>query len=428
MHLRTSNLAIGLLRSVAAAVLRLLCRVDVHGLQHLRAAGPRVMLVANHPSLIDGLLLFLFVPLTPVFAVSPATARRRWLRLLLRFVDWHELDTLNPGAIKSLTHVLREGRALMIFPEGRVASGAALMKVYEGAALIAEHAEAEILPVAIDGPQYSRWSGLRGKVRQSWWPRITLTVLPARRLEVPAEVRGSERRAHAADALLRAMLEVSYTAGYHHETLFAAVVRAARNHGMRQYVLEDATGARLCYRDLLTRALVLGGVLTRQLGARERLGVLLPSTAATVVTLLACAARGRQTAMLNFTAGARGLVTAIETGNVRLVVTSRAFVEGCRARAPKSAPSKPWPKSSISKTCALPSVRSPSSAARWRRVRRCSPNACWAARSIRNCRQWCCLHRARKAYRKAWCCPMPTCWPISPRCNRCSISPVMTAC
>lgn len=337
MHLRTSNLAIGLLRSVAAAVLRLLCRVDVHGLQHLRAAGPRVMLVANHPSLIDGLLLFLFVPLTPVFAVSPATARRRWLRLLLRFVDWHELDTLNPGAIKSLTHVLREGRALMIFPEGRVASGAALMKVYEGAALIAEHAEAEILPVAIDGPQYSRWSGLRGKVRQSWWPRITLTVLPARRLEVPAEVRGSERRAHAADALLRAMLEVSYTAGYHHETLFAAVVRAARNHGMRQYVLEDATGARLCYRDLLTRALVLGGVLTRQLGARERLGVLLPSTAATVVTLLACAARGRQTAMLNFTAGARGLVTAIETGNVRLVVTSRAFVEGASLGAEISA-------------------------------------------------------------------------------------------
>ena len=31
--------------------------------------------------------------------------------------------------------------------------------------------------------------------------------------------------------------------------------------------------------------------------------------------------------MLNFTAGARGLVTAIETGNVRLVVTSRAFIE-----------------------------------------------------------------------------------------------------
>jgi acyl-[acyl-carrier-protein]-phospholipid O-acyltransferase/long-chain-fatty-acid--[acyl-carrier-protein] ligase len=337
MHPRLSSLPTGLLRTCAAALLRVLCRVEVRGLEHLRAAGARVMLVANHPSLIDGLLLYLFLPLDPVFAVSPATARRPWVRTLLRLVDWHELDTLNPGAIKSLTHLLRDGRALMIFPEGRVATSAALMKIYEGAALIAEHAEAEVLPVAIDGPQYSHFSGLRGKVQQRCLPAITLTVLPARRLAVPAEARGSERRARAADALLTTMLEVSYAAAFHHETLFAAVVRAGRNHGMSQCVLEDATGARLRYRDLLTRALVLGGALTRQLGERERVGVLLPSTAATVVTLLACASRGRQAAMLNFTAGARGLVTAIETGNVRLVVTSRAFIQGAALEAEVSA-------------------------------------------------------------------------------------------
>ncbi len=337
IHARTSSLPIKPLRTALAALLRLLLRVKVTGLEHLRAAGPRMLLVANHPSLIDGLLLFLFLPVTPVFAVSPATARRWFVRPLLRCVDWHELDTQNPNAFKSLTHILREGRAVMIFPEGRLCATSALMKVYDGPALIADHADAEIVPIAIDGPQHSYFSGLGDKLRRRCLPQVTLTVLPARKLALRDDLHGSERRAVATDALLGVMLEVAYAATFRHESLFAAVARAAHKHGMGQAIIEDATGVSLSYRALLTRALVLGSALTRQLSQRERIGILLPSTVAAVVTLLACTARGRQVAMLNFTAGARGLVTAIETGNVRLVVTSRAFVETANLSAEVSA-------------------------------------------------------------------------------------------
>lgn len=305
----------------------MLLRVEVNGLEHLRSAGPRLLLVANHLSLLDGLLLYLFLPITPVFAVSPATARRWFVRPLLKLVDWHELDTQNPGAIKSLTHVLRDGRAVMIFPEARASTTGVLMKTYAGPAVIADHAAAEVLPVALDGPQHSYFSALGKLVRRRCLPPLTITVLPPRKLAIPAHARGSARRAHATDALLRVMLEIAYAAVFRRESLFAAVVRAGRNHGMAQTIIEDATGARLSYRDLITRALILGGVITRRVAERERIGILLPSTAAAVVTLLACAARGRQAAMLNFTAGARGLITAIETGNVRLVVSSRAFIE-----------------------------------------------------------------------------------------------------
>ena len=327
LHRRSSALPHALLRVLAAALLRVLLRVEVNGLEHLRTAGPRVLLIANHLSLVDGLLLYLLLPITPVFAVSPATAQRWFVRPLLKLVDWHELDTQNPSAIKSLTHVLRDGRAVMIFPEGRPSATGALMKTYAGPAVIADHADAEVLPIALDGPQHSYFSALGNLVRRRCLPPLTITVLPPRKLAVPEHARGSERRAHATDALLRVMLEISYAAVFRRESLFAAVVRAGRKHGMAQTIIEDATGARLSYRDLITRALILGGAITRRLAERERIGILLPSTAAAVVTLLACAARGRQAAMLNFTAGARGLITAIETGNVRLVVSSRAFIE-----------------------------------------------------------------------------------------------------
>ena len=337
MHPRSTVLPVALLRRLAAVVLGLLLRVRITGLEHLRSAGPRILIVANHLSLIDGLLLFLFLPATPVFAVSPSTARRRWVRPLLACIDWHELDTRNPAAIKSLTHVLREGRAVMIFPEGRSTSTGSLMKVYDGPAMIADRADADILPIALDGPQHSYFSALGGLLRRRCLPSVSITVLPARKLVLPAQTRGSDRRAWAADALLAIMHEIAYAAVFRPESLFAAVVRAARNHGMGQHIIEDATGARLCYRDLITRALVLGSAITRQLADRERVGILLPSTAAAVVTVLACAAHGRQAAMLNFTAGARGLITAVETANVRLVVTSRAFIEAASLGAEAAA-------------------------------------------------------------------------------------------
>ena len=327
MHLRSSSLPVTLLRTVAATVFRVLLRVEVNGLEHLRMAGPRVLLVANHLSLVDGLLLYLFLPITPVFAVSPATARCWFVRPLLKLVDWHELDTQNPSAIKSLTHVLRDGRAVMIFPEGRASATGALMKTYAGPAVIADHADADVVPIALDGPQHSYFSALGKLVRRRCLPPLTITVLAPRKLAVPEHSRGSQRRAHATDALLRVMLEIAYAAVFRRESLFAAVVRAGRKHGMAQTIIEDATGARLRYRDLITRALILGGVIARRSAEHERIGILLPSTAATVVTLLACAARGRQAAMLNFTAGSRALVIAIETGSVRVVVSSRAFIE-----------------------------------------------------------------------------------------------------
>ena len=43
----------------------------------------------------------------------------------------------------------------MIFPEGRVTSTGKLMKIYEGPALIADKCDAEILPICLDGVQFS---------------------------------------------------------------------------------------------------------------------------------------------------------------------------------------------------------------------------------------------------------------------------------
>ena len=71
------------LRMLARIVLRLLYRVEVRGLEHLAAAGERVVIVPNHVSYLDGPLIAAFLPGYPMFAIDTAQAARWWVKPLL---------------------------------------------------------------------------------------------------------------------------------------------------------------------------------------------------------------------------------------------------------------------------------------------------------------------------------------------------------
>lgn len=308
-------------------LLRGLFGVRVRGLEHWAAAGERVLIIANHVSLIDGLVLYAFLPVPPTFAIRITTAQLWYVRLLKRFFAHLDLDTRSPVALKAMVRLLQDDQRLLMFPEARMTTTGTPMKVYDGAGMIADHSGAMILPVALSGLQHARLNALAGLVRQRWLPRVTVTLLPPRPLALADTLVGAARRDAATSAVAAIMQEIAYTSAFEQETLFAALARAATNHGSARPILEDSTGAALTYRQLLTRAFALGALIARRAPRESRLGVLLPSTAAGVVTVFACLARGYQVAMLNFTGGQRGLVTALETAGIKLVLTSRTFVE-----------------------------------------------------------------------------------------------------
>lgn len=313
---QTSVWPLRLVRAGLTLVARVIFRVQVTGIENFHAAGDRVLIVANHVSLLDGVLLYLFLPDAPTFAINIDMARRWYFRPFLMFVRKYEVDTLSPVAIKSLIRLVQEGHKAVIFPEGRITTTSTLMKIYEGPGMIADKADATVLPVAFEGPQYGRLSYLKGRIRQRWFPRIKIKILPPRKLELPAGAQGSVRRTAGAEALAAIMREVSYENVFVAESLFCALIRASRNHGRRSTILEDSTGARLSYHQMILRAFVLGSLIARMTDKNDRVGIMLPSTAAAVVSLFACQARGRVAAMLNFTAGPRGLTTAIDRKSV----------------------------------------------------------------------------------------------------------------
>lgn len=320
----------GLTKRLMRRLLTWLYRVEVRGLENMEAAGERTLIVANHTSFLDAVLLAVFLPGRLTFAVNTHVARNPLFKPFLALARIFPMDPTNPLAMKSLIRHLRKGHRTVIFPEGRITVTGALMKIYDGPGLAADSAEADVLPVRIDGAQYSPFSRLKGRVRLRWFPQITLTVLPPRPIRPPEGVRGRARRREAGRLLSHLMNEMVFETTDYRRTIYQALLNARRVHGGDKIIAEDIERRPMSYNGLIDRAMVLGHRLARETELQERVGLLLPNGNANLASFIALQAFGRVPAMLNYTVGAEGMISACRTATIRNVITSRRFVEAAR--------------------------------------------------------------------------------------------------
>lgn len=316
-----------IVRTVFRTLLRLLFRMRINGLKRLeKLKGPGVF-VANHVSYIDGIILAASLPGRPVFAVHTHVAEKWWARPFLSLVDFKSLDPTNPLALKALIDEVKGGRSIVIFPEGRITQTGALMKVYEGPGLIAERGSVPLVPIRIDGPQFSKFSLLKGSMPQIWFPRVTVTIEEPIHLDIPEDIKGRKRRELTDLALYDALADLSYKASNRHTDIYSALAFAGRRFGMGSEAVGDIEMPSMPYRRLIAGAEALGAKLTQFADKGERIGVMLPTSIGGAVTFMALQAYGRVPAMLNFTAGASGVLKATEAGAVTRILTSRRFIE-----------------------------------------------------------------------------------------------------
>src|SRR6516164_8243554 len=312
-------------------LLRAFYRLEVRGLENLDKAGGNAIIALNHVSFLDGAVALAILSKEPVFAVDREFSQRWWVRPFIRMTRAMPLDPTKPLATRTLIQSVKNGDTLVIFPEGRITVTGRLMKVYDGAALIAEKSGAMVVPVRIEGLEATIFSRLsRAQVRNHRFPKVKVTVLEPVRLSVDEALKGKARRQAAGALLYQIMSDLIFRTTPTDRTIVEAVVDAARVHGWSRVAVEDPVTGKLRYRKLLIAARVLASKLTRLAGSGEAVGVMLPNANATAATLLGMMSAGRVPAMVNFSAGAANIEAACMAAKIRTIVSSRDFVERAR--------------------------------------------------------------------------------------------------
>jgi len=309
-------------------VFRSLFRLEVIGLENVGKAGHNAIVAMNHVSFLDAPIAMSLLPKRPVFAVDIDISRQWWIKPFLPFVRTMALDPLKPMALRSIINAVREGNMLVIFPEGRITITGSLMKIYDGAAMIADKSDAMVVPVRIEGAERTIFSRLKStQVRRRLLPKVRVTILPPVKMNVDPALVGRKRRQAAAGALYDVMSDLMFRTAHTDRTIIESVIEAASVHGGSWQILEDPTSGRLTYKRLLQATRILGAKLMPLALEGRAIGVMLPTSNGAVVTVLALMSAGRVPAMINFTSGAANILSACRAAEVDTILTARAFVE-----------------------------------------------------------------------------------------------------
>jgi acyl-[acyl-carrier-protein]-phospholipid O-acyltransferase / long-chain-fatty-acid--[acyl-carrier-protein] ligase len=322
-----------MLAKLLRAVCKVVFSVKVNGLEHIPDKNG-LLIVANHESFLDGLLLGLFIPKRATFVVHTGVLKNWLFRQILRLTPYLAVDPSSPLAMKKVVKRLEAGENVVIFPEGRITLTGALMKVYDGPGFVAAKTGATILPIRVEGAAQSYFGRLSDDHPRKFLPRVTLTVLPSTEIviEDPSNhppLTSKQKRRVAGEGMRNVMQKMLFQA-QKSRTLFEALLDTIDKYGAKTKIVEDMNEVEESYQELLKKSLALGRIACKVSVPNEAIGVMMPNITNTLALLLGMSAFNRIPAMINYTSGSAGIQNACIAADVKTIITSRKFIEAAK--------------------------------------------------------------------------------------------------
>lgn len=322
-------ISLKLLQAIFRLIFSLFYQVEVKGMENYRKAGKKAVIIANHLSYIDPVLIATYIPENIQFAINLGVSKEWWVKPFLKLARTYPIDPNNPMAIKSLIEEVKKNKKIAIFPEGRISLTGALMKVYEGPAMIADKANATILPIRVDGTQFTCFSKIRKtlKTRFSLRRKITITILSPVKVNPLENLSSRDRRKYIGQALYDIMRDMMFESSDYKETLFQSLINSGKLFGMNTKILEDIEGNEVTYRSMILKSFIRGDLIKEQTEIGEKVGLMLPNMVSSMISLFAIQSIGRVPVIINFTGGIENIVLACSTATIKIIYTSRKFLQ-----------------------------------------------------------------------------------------------------
>jgi acyl-[acyl-carrier-protein]-phospholipid O-acyltransferase / long-chain-fatty-acid--[acyl-carrier-protein] ligase len=320
-------------RLVLSTLLRIRYSPRVVSPEHAAAPGGQVV-VCNHLSFIDGVILMWLLPRATGFLVDGGNFKVGWMKWIAE--QFHTV--LMSGGPKGIARGLREareklqaGRSLGIFPEGAISRTGQVQTFRAGIEKVVKGTDARIVPCYLHGIWGSIFSFQGGKFFKKWPQlrrrRLTLYI----GAPLPTDASPDTIRQRVKELEARAMTEQRVVK----KSIPSRILRSWKKAGKRLKAA-DSLGTEVGGKALLARSLALQSYLRRQLlDADEKfVGVLLPPGVAGVAVNAALAFDRRVAVNLNYTASAQTIAECIRVAGIRRVLTSKRFIEKLELQLP----------------------------------------------------------------------------------------------
>ncbi len=315
-----------MIRVITRIVITVFYRVRVKGIENIPEEGG-ALLIANHVTWLDGVLLILFCPRPVRFIAFADLVETGVLGRLAR--DYKTIP-IKPGrksmveSLRAGQQALRDGDLVCIFPEGGLSRTGQIQGFRRGFVTMLRGTDVPVIPVHLGELWGSIFSFERGKFFWKWplkfpYPISIVFGRPMHGVKDQQEVR-LEVEALGYQTMLRNKKGSMAPP--------RAMLRACRKNRFRKKIA-DSTGAELTGGSVLTRSLILRRLLRREvLGKDESMvGVLFPPSVGGLLTNAALTLDRRVAVNLNYTVSNEVMNECLEIAGIRHVLTSRKVME-----------------------------------------------------------------------------------------------------
>lgn len=322
------QLPVTMIRFLFWVFAKLVYRMRVFGREHVPREGG-VLLVPNHVSWVDGILLLVAAPRPIRYVAYAGHVYNPWLHWLARMFEVIPIKADGgPKALiqslKTARSALEAGQCVCIFAEGQLTRTGQMQPFQGGFLKIVEGTGAPIVPVYLHGMWGSVFSYRGGKFFWKWprqlpYPMSISFGRPMTHVSRPEEVR------LAVQELGAEAVELNQDRELKPGQMF---LRACRRR-MAEEKVADSMGASLVGSRLLAGTLALRRVLLRDVLQPDEkfVGILLPPSVGCVLANTALTLAGRVTVNLNYTMSEADLRYCVKDANVKHVLTSRKMLE-----------------------------------------------------------------------------------------------------
>jgi 1-acyl-sn-glycerol-3-phosphate acyltransferase len=141
-----------LVRALALLALKVLCRLQVAGREHVPAQGA-IILAANHVSNVDPVVVGSSIRRKLHYMAKEELFRHPVFGWFLRRIQVFPISRgqASPSAFKRSLALLRKGEGLLVFPEGTRGDGRHLQPGKAGAGMLALRSGCPVVPIYLEG-------------------------------------------------------------------------------------------------------------------------------------------------------------------------------------------------------------------------------------------------------------------------------------